>query len=218
MIEKGNSVVAVLDEQQKKRGRPQNEHYVKEAEIRVELALTHNKKFKEMERISAEWDEKIEKLSTTAEKNMLMKEKEKALLIADSKTYCTDNLVKIIVLTVNRISTLNMFRHYTYLDDMKAEAIYQSLRGITKFDLTKKNESGQNMSSFSYLSQIIHNAFKQILKKEKRNRDIKDQVIERMVDSELEFETDFDSVRRKKERLLSGSYHENSDFEKNMVE
>jgi hypothetical protein len=205
-------VTTTDEEQQKKKGRPQSEHYVKESEIRVELAMTNNKKLQVLQKISVEWDEKINRLSTEPERKAMGHEKEKVLAVADSKTYCTDKLVEIIVLTVDRIATLTMFRHYTYLDDMKAEAIYQSIRGITKFDLTKKNESGQHMSSFSYLSQIIHNAFKQILKKEKRNRDIKDQVIERMVDEQMAFETDFDSVRRKKEKMMMGIFNDDSSF------
>lgn len=184
-----------------KKGRPQSVHYVKEAEIRIELGKSQNNKIIKLKEISDSWDLKIDTVSTNPEKNALQLEKEKAIAVAETKTYCTNRLVEIIVLTVERVATLTMFRHYTYLDDMKAEAIYQAVRGFTKFDLTKVNENGQSMSSFSYLSQIIHNAFKQILKKEKRNRDIKDQAIEMMVDEQMEIETDFDSIRRKREKL-----------------
>lgn len=191
----------IPNESPKKKGRPQSEHYVKEAEIRVELAISQNNKIATLKKISDMWDLKISSVATLPEKQALQTEKDLEIAIAETKTYCTNRLVEIIVLTVERVATLTMFRHYTYLDDMKAEAIYQAIKGFTKFDLTKTNELGQSMSSFSYLSQIIHNAFKQILKKEKRNRDIKEQAIEMMVDEHLDIETDFDSIRRKREKL-----------------
>jgi DNA-directed RNA polymerase specialized sigma24 family protein len=84
---------------------------------------------------------------------------------------------------------------------MKAEAIYQSIRGITKFSLDKVNDAGQKSSSFSYLTQIITNAFRQILKKEKKNREIKDQAIELALNEHSDVEVDFESIKRKKERL-----------------
>jgi len=84
---------------------------------------------------------------------------------------------------------------------MKAEAIYQSIRGIIKFSLLKVNDAGQKSSSFSYLTQIITNAFRQILKKEKKNREIKDQAIELALDQHSDIEVDFESIKRKKDRL-----------------
>jgi len=189
-----------VEVESKIKGRPKSEHYVKEAEIRIELGKSQSNKIIKLKEISDSWDLKIEKLTTMPEKQAMLLEKEKSISVAETKTYCTNRLVEIIVLTVGRVATLTQFRHYTYLDDMKAEAIYQSVRGFTKFDLSKTNDAGQSLSSFSYLSQIIHNAFKQILKKEKRNRDIKDLAIERMVDDHLDIETDFDSVRRKREK------------------
>jgi hypothetical protein len=53
------------------------------------------------------------------------------------------------------------------------------------------NEAGQKSSSFSYLTQIITNAFRQILNKEKRNREIKDQAIEIALDAHSDIEINF---------------------------
>ncbi len=182
----------------KKKGRPQSEHYVKESELRDEIELAQRNKEAAIAKMAIEWDKKIETLSTTPEKDAMAVEKKKALDDAEQKTYCTNRLGEIVVLTVDRVATQTKFRHYTYLDDMKAEAIYQSIKGITKFDLSKTNEAGQKSSSFSYLTQIITNAFRQILKKEKKNREIKDQAIEMALDEHSDIETDFDSIRRKR--------------------
>jgi len=197
MIEKNKS---------KKKGRPQSVHYVKESELREQIDISQKTKADALSLLEKEWDKKIESLSTAPEKENMMLEKEKSMKNANLQTYCTTRLGEIVVLTVDRVATQNKFRHYTYLDDMKAEAIYQSIRGITKFNLEKTNDAGQKSSSFSYLTQIITNAFRQILKKEKKNRDIKDKAIELALDNNSDIQTDFDSIRRKREKMLSGLF------------
>jgi hypothetical protein len=182
----------------KKKGRPQSEHYVKESELREHIGISQNNKIEALDKVSNEWDKMIEDVSTEPEKVTKRAEKEEALVVAFSKTYCTTRLGEIVVLTVNRVATQTKFRHYTYLDDMKAEAIYQSIKGITKFNLEKTNDAGQKSSSFSYLTQIITNAFRQILKKEKKNREIKDLAIEDALDEHSDIEINFDSIRRKR--------------------
>lgn len=193
-VETGQTVV-------KKRGRPQSQHYVKERELREQIEIAQQNKTTKLMKLTQEWDVKIEKLSTVPEKEAMTVEKEEAMTVAFSRTYCNTRLGEIIVLTVDRIATQNKFRHYTYLDDMKAEAIFQSIRGITKFNLEKTNDAGQKSSSFSYLTQIITNAFRQILKKEKKNREIKDRAIEVALDDCVGISTDFESIRRKRERM-----------------
>lgn len=190
----------------KKKGRPQSVHYVKESELREQIGISQNTKLKALKDVEDEWDQKIANLSTVPEKEAMMIEKEKAIEEATLRTYCTTRLGEIVVLTVDRVATQNKFRHYTYLDDMKAEAIYQSIKGITKFNLEKTNDAGQKSSSFSYLTQIITNAFRQILKKEKKNREIKDKAIEMALDEHSDIQTDFDSIRRKRERMMSGLF------------
>jgi hypothetical protein len=185
----------------KKKGRPKSEHYVKESELRDEIGASKIQKENALADLTKEWDKKIDAVSTEVEKEALRKEFEEALERATTKTYCTPRLGEIVVLTVDRVATQTKFRHYTYLDDMKAEAIYQSIRGITKFSLDKVNDAGQKSSSFSYLTQIITNAFRQILKKEKKNREIKDQAIELALNEHSDVEVDFESIKRKKERL-----------------
>lgn len=188
-------------EEPKKKGRPKSAHYVQESDLRTEIAISQQNAIEAIAKVEKEWDDKINFLSTQPEKDKAEEEKEAALLKAKTKTYCTARLGEIVVLTVDRVATQTKFRHYTYLDDMKAEAIFQSIRGIIKFNLEKTNDAGQKSSSFSYLTQIITNAFKQILKKEKKNREIKDQAIEMAMDAHSDVDVDFESIRRKKDRL-----------------
>lgn len=185
----------------KKKGRPKSKHYVKESELRDEIGATKEKAAKSMIDLEAEWDAKIADAKLDADKAIILTAKEASMTTAGTKTHCTPRLGEIIVLTVDRVATQTKFRHYTYLDDMKAEATYQSIRGIVKFSLDKRNAAGQMSSSFSYLTQIITNAFRQILNKEKRNREIKDQAIEIALDSHSDIEINFESTRRRKERL-----------------
>ncbi len=198
---------AELAEQQKaepkKKGRPKSKHYVKESELRDEIDATKKKALKSMTALEADWDTKIAEAKLDVDKATIEVEKEASMTTAGTKTHCTPRLGEIIVLTVDRVATQTKFRHYTYLDDMKAEATYQSIRGIVKFNLDKTNDAGQKSSSFSYLTQIITNAFRQILNKEKRNREIKDQAIEIALDAHSDIEINFESTRRRKERLSS---------------
>ena len=192
---------AILASEPKKKGRPKSKHYVKESELREEIGATKEKAAKNILTLEAEWDAKIAEAKLDADKATITEAKEVAMKIASTKTHCTPRLGEIIVLTVDRVATQTKFRHYTYLDDMKAEATYQSIRGIVKFSLDKRNAAGQMSSSFSYLTQIITNAFRQILNKEKRNREIKDQAIEIALDSHSDIDINFESTRRRKERL-----------------
>ena len=157
----------------KKKGRPKSEHYVKESELRDEIAASKVQKDTALAELTESWEKKIDAVSTDVEKEALRKEFDEAMERATTKTYCTPRLGEIVVLTVDRVATQTKFRHYTYLDDMKAEAIYQSIRGITKFDLDKVNDAGQKSSSFSYLTLNEHS----------------------------DVEVDFESIKRKRERL-----------------
>lgn len=109
----------------------------------------------------------------------------------------TEDLGKIILLTVDRIATQYRYRGYTYLDDMKAEAIFQSVKGIMNFDLTKLGANGYLASSFSYLTQIINNAFKQVLKKEKKSQEATYNAMEEFM-HEMGADTEFKSVNELK--------------------
>jgi hypothetical protein len=204
------------EKKQKRKGRPKSNYYVSEQELRDEIRKSQEKAKEVLKEIEKKYEEKIKNAKTENEKEQILKEKEIEIEKAKQKTYCTNRLGEIILLTVDRIATQSKFRHYSYLEDMKAEAIFQAVRGIIKFNLEKKNAMGQNSSSFSYLTQIITNAFRQVLKNEKRNREIKDQAIEMAV-TENNTNLEFDSIRRLKEKNEL-SYYNNDDENQNRID
>lgn len=53
------------------------------------------------------------------------------------------------------------FSGYTYIEDMKAEALLHCVKYIHNFDINKST------NAFAYFTQVIHNAFLQVLNKEK---------------------------------------------------
>lgn len=174
-----------IESEAKKKGRPQSVHYVKESELRDEIQTAKQVKAIALSKIHTTWDENISVATTETDKLLGLKQCQAAIYSAETVTYCNVRLCEIIRLTTNRVATLPKFRQYGFLEDMKAEAVYQAVRGIAKFDLDKLNKAGQAASAFSYLTQIITNAFWQIRKKEKKNKDIRDKVMTMTSDSDL---------------------------------
>lgn len=85
----------------------------------------------------------------------------------------TAELVKMLVMLVDRYSQKANWRGYTYIEDMKSEAVVSLLNGALKF----KPEVSQN--PFGYLTQIVTHSFLTTLDKEKRVRTIRDDILER---------------------------------------
>ena len=54
------------------------------------------------------------------------------------------------------------FSGYTYLDDMKSEALEHCVKYANRFDKNKSN------NAFAYFTQVCHNAFIQFINKEKK--------------------------------------------------
>lgn len=86
---------------------------------------------------------------------------------------------KIIMEMINHIMTKSQFRGYSYQDDFTSDAVYKILKYLDNFDHTKISEiSGQCVSAFSYITQIIHNAFLFIILKKKKDQEfITEQII-----------------------------------------
>jgi len=203
----------LIEKPKRKKGRPRKKDpkfYVSEDELREEIAKSQEKKQQKIEEIKKEYEKKIKECVDKECEDKLRKEMNEKIEELDNKSFCTDRLAEMILLTVDRIGTEGKYRYYSYLEDMKAEAIYQSVKGIVKFDLNKTNDEGKKSSAFSYLTQIINNAFKQIIKKEKKSSKAKDSMIEKVVD-ESNVELEFDSIQRIKERALMS--YESADAE-----
>ena len=102
----------------------------------------------------------------------------------------TGELVKMIMMLVEKYATRANWRGYTYIDDMKSEATISLLNGTLKF----KPEVSQN--PFGYMTQIVTHSFITTLEKEKKVRNIRDDTLEqngltpshtRQLENELRF-------------------------------
>lgn len=79
---------------------------------------------------------------------------------------------KVIMDMISHIMTKAQFRGYSYQDDFTSDAVYKILKYLDNFDHTKiSNISGQSVSAFSYITQIIHNAFLFIILKKKKDQE-----------------------------------------------
>ncbi len=85
----------------------------------------------------------------------------------------TDVLVKMLIMLVDRYSKKANWRNYTYLDDMKGEAIASLCQNALKFKPEKSN------NPFAYYTKIVTHSFLTLLEKEKRVRKIRDDLLER---------------------------------------
>jgi len=92
-----------------------------------------------------------------------------------SKTHgtVTDTLARMIIKLVERYATRPNWRGYTYVDEMRAQAIMQLSQVCLQFN-EQKSENG-----FSYFSMIAQNSFTRILNIEKRNQSVRDDLLEK---------------------------------------
>lgn len=93
-------------------------------------------------------------------------------LMPSAASCMTDELVKMIMMLVERYAQKANWRGYTYIDDMKSDALVSLLNGTLKFD----PEKSQN--PFGYMTQIVTHSFLTTLEKEKRLRTIRDDILE----------------------------------------
>ena len=84
----------------------------------------------------------------------------------------TPKLVGMLQMLVNRYSQKVNWRGYTYIDDMRSEAIVSLMQNALKFN----PEKSQN--PFGYYTQIVTHSFLTFLDKEKKVRRIKDTLLE----------------------------------------
>jgi len=91
-----------------------------------------------------------------------------------SKTHgqLTDELCMMMLKLCDRYGSKGNWRSYTYNDEMRGTALVQIIQVGLQFDESK----GSN--PFSYFSQIITNSFCRVLNIEKKNQDIRDDILE----------------------------------------
>ena len=83
----------------------------------------------------------------------------------------TNKLVRSLMMLVDRFSQKGNFRNYTYLDDMKGQALMQLSHVALKFDESKSD------NPFAFYTTCIKHCFIKILKEEKKMRRIRDDLI-----------------------------------------
>jgi hypothetical protein len=83
----------------------------------------------------------------------------------------TNKLAEMFILMVNRYAQKGNWRGYTYIDEMKGQALLQLSQMGLQFDEYKSD------NPFSYYTASVTNSFTRVLNIEKRNQDIRDDLL-----------------------------------------
>ncbi len=84
----------------------------------------------------------------------------------------TDNLAKMYIKLCERYGTRGNVRGYTYNDEMRAQAILQLTQIGLQFNEAKSN------NPFAYFTAAVTNSFVRVINIEKRNQNIRDDILE----------------------------------------
>jgi DNA-directed RNA polymerase specialized sigma subunit len=84
----------------------------------------------------------------------------------------TEKLGELFKRHVDHYASGASFKNYTYIDEMKSEALLFLLKYSKSFDINKGRDA------FAYCTTIIHNAFLQSINREKKHSYIKNQLIQ----------------------------------------
>jgi hypothetical protein len=83
----------------------------------------------------------------------------------------TAKLAKMFILMVNKYAQRGNWRGYTYIDEMKGQALLQLSQMGLQFDEYKSD------NPFSYYTASVSNSFTRVLNLEKRNQDLRDDLL-----------------------------------------
>lgn len=86
----------------------------------------------------------------------------------------TDKLAMMWLKLIDRYSMRSNVRSYSYLDEMREQALIQLTYNGLQFDESKSN------NPFAYYSQIVYHSFVKIMNTEKRHQDTRDDLLEDM--------------------------------------
>ena len=89
----------------------------------------------------------------------------------------SDRLGELFLIHVNHYASSSCFKGYTYLDEMKSQAILFLLKYCKSFKTSYAKKNNKKPNAFAYCTTIVHNAFLQIIQREKRHSKIKDCII-----------------------------------------
>lgn len=83
----------------------------------------------------------------------------------------TNKLAKMFILMVNKYGQRGNWRGYTYIDEMKGQALLQLAQMGLQFDEYKSD------NPFSYYTASVSNSFTRVLNLEKKNQDLRDDML-----------------------------------------
>ncbi|MCK9532972.1 MAG: hypothetical protein M0R77_21070 [Gammaproteobacteria bacterium] len=86
----------------------------------------------------------------------------------------TAKLGKMYYLLVEKIGQKSNWRNYSYLDDMKSSALLQ----LSMVGLQFNESRGTMLNPFAFLTTCVYNTFKRVLNTEKKDRDLRDDLLE----------------------------------------
>lgn len=104
----------------------------------------------------------------------------------------SDKLARMLMLMVDRLALKGNWRNYSFIEDMKAEAICQLVKcneqhrtgqsndyrpNVLKFDTTYAQRTGKSQNPFAYITQIVTNSFRRSVKVEGALQDFRDDVL-----------------------------------------
>lgn len=101
----------------------------------------------------------------------------KELILFTKTNVASDRLGELFMTHVSRCASAANFKNYTYRQEMESQALYFLLKYSTNFDPEKQRKAGKEPDAFAYCTQMIHNAFLQIIAREKKHSLIKDRLI-----------------------------------------
>lgn len=89
----------------------------------------------------------------------------------------SDRLGELWKLHVEKCASAGCFKNYTWLDEMKSHALLHLVSYSKSFDPSKQERLGKKPNAFNYCTSMIHNAFIQVINREKKHSDIKDKMV-----------------------------------------
>ena len=91
----------------------------------------------------------------------------------------SDKLAKMLILFVDKYSQKGNWRGYSYIDEMRQDALYHLVCAgpKTEIPVVLRFNSVKSQNPFAYITTCIHHIFIRTLKLHQRQQDIKDEVI-----------------------------------------
>ncbi len=95
----------------------------------------------------------------------------KELMASQKRGVMSNELGRMFIILANKYSSHWRFSQYTYRDELVGNGIKACCEAFMKFNCKKSR------NPFAFFTQVIHNAFLQILNREKRHQRIRDQLL-----------------------------------------